>query len=157
MNRFWFLPVLGLKIHNNRVGMSNNSRICLPYWKSWTNYFWSWTKVDRIYLAVNMAVSLFPKWYKNTGILSKQANPKNRIFVVLYCLLYCLFIPLGITRAYSFRLAPYCAVRKAVQCAPFADGLPGCADSGQVERAVPASTAWACMCPQGPTRQPHSE
>ncbi len=36
--------------------------------------------------------------------MSKQANPQNLISFVLYCLLYCLFIPLGITRAYSFRL-----------------------------------------------------
>ena len=49
-------------------------------------------KVDRIYLAVNMAVSLFPKCYKNTGILSKQTPTKNRIVFVLYCLFV---LPIG--------------------------------------------------------------
>ena len=52
-----------------------------------------------------MVVSLFPKLYKGTGILSKLANQKkNEFLFVLYLLWYCLFIPLGITRAYSFRL-----------------------------------------------------
>ena len=91
-------------MHNNRVGMSNKSQVCLPYWRCWTNYFWSRTKVDCIYLAVNMAVSLFPKCYTNTGILSKQGYPKNRFFLywiaywiaycIAFCIAYCIVLPI---------------------------------------------------------------
>ena len=73
-----------------RVGMSENLPIYSEIWQCWTNYLWSRTKVDRIYLAVNMAVSLFLKCYKNIGILSKQIPTQNRIFV-------CIVLPIGIT------------------------------------------------------------
>ena len=43
----------------NRVGMSKNSWICLPNWKYWLIYFWSQANVDRIYLAVNLVLSIF--------------------------------------------------------------------------------------------------
>ena len=87
MHEFWILSALGLEMHNTRVGMSKNLPICFKHWKWEIIYLWSRTKVDRIHLAINLAVSLFPKWHTNTGILSKQANPKNRILFVLYCLL----------------------------------------------------------------------
>ena len=86
-----------------RVGMSKNLPNYFEIWKCWTNYLWSRTKVDHIYHVVNMAVSLFPKWYKHVGIFQNRQIQKIVCFV-LYCLLYCLFIALGITRAYSFRL-----------------------------------------------------
>ena len=81
-----------MKLHNNRVGMSNNSPICFPYWTCWTNYLWFRTKLDRIYLAVNMAVALFHKQLQTKWKPHKKINPSNRFVLncLLYCLLYCL-------------------------------------------------------------------
>ena len=70
--------------------LQNAALICVPNWKCWLIHFWSWAKVDRIYLGIDLVLSLFPKWYKHTGIYKKQAKPKNRIFVywMAYSLAY---------------------------------------------------------------------
>ena len=41
--------------------MSNILPICLPYWECSTNSLWSSTKLDCIYLPINMALALFHK------------------------------------------------------------------------------------------------
>ena len=44
------------------------SPIYLKNCKCYSNYFWSVTEVDRIYLAGNSELFLFQKWYKHIGI-----------------------------------------------------------------------------------------
>ena len=66
-----------------RVDMSKNLPIYFEIWKCWTNYLWSRTKVDRIYLAVNMAVSLFQNEMKIPVV---GQNMQIKQVFVLYCL-----------------------------------------------------------------------
>ena len=65
-------------------------------------------KVDRTYLPVNMALAIFRKQFKKNRNISEWGIGKIRVF---FCIVlpigiayWPLFIPLGITRAYSFRL-----------------------------------------------------
>ena len=88
MHQFWILSVLGLRIHNNRVGMSKNLPICFKYWEWQIIYLWSRTEVDRIYLVINLVVSLFPKCHTNIGKPSKPKNPKP-VYCIAYCIAYC--------------------------------------------------------------------
>ena len=74
MHQFWIVSVLGMKMHNNRVGTSNNSPI-FKTWKWQIIYWWSRTEVDRIYIAINLLVSLFPK---NTNISVIRQNQSFR-------------------------------------------------------------------------------
>ena len=86
-----------------RFCMSNNLPICLPICKSSTNPVWSMTKVDRIYVPVNMALALFHKHLKtNRNIFERGIGKTGFVFNCIaywYCLLASV-IPLGITRAY---------------------------------------------------------
>ena len=83
MYQFSILSILNLFMYKNSVGMSKNLPVCLPYWKWKMIYVWSSTKVDRIHLAVNMALSLCHKYHKNNEIYIKQGYQQNRI---LFCI-----------------------------------------------------------------------
>ena len=81
-NRFWglgtFLPVCYVQYFTD----------CLPYWKCSTNSLWSSTKVDRIYLPVNMAVALFHKHLQKNRNIFERGIGKIRFF--------CIVLPIGI-------------------------------------------------------------
>ena len=65
-----------------RLGMFQESRNCLQNWKCWQTCLWSRAKVDRIYLAINFELSLFPKWHTHIGKYNKQIKPENLIFCI---------------------------------------------------------------------------
>ena len=90
MFQFCILPVLGLNMHNNRVGMSNNLPICFKNWKWQIIYLWSRTKIDRIYLAINLELSLFHKWHKISVNITNRQNKTKVCFC--YSIAYCISI-----------------------------------------------------------------
>ena len=59
-------------------------------WKCCLIDLWSRAKVDRIYLAVNLVLSLFLKWLRNTGICKKHAKPifVKQIYWIAYWIAY---------------------------------------------------------------------
>ena len=96
MHTFWIWQVLGLNMHNNKVGMSNNFPICFINGKWQIFYLWSRTKVDRIYLAIDLVLSFFLK--NGITVSVNRQNPnigKNMYSVaywIVYCIAYCLLL-----------------------------------------------------------------
>ena len=68
-----------------RFGMSNNLSICLPICKCSTNSLLSSTKIDRIYLPVNMALALFLKHFQKTWNIFERGIGKIRILFPQIC------------------------------------------------------------------------
>jgi len=83
----WDCVTLCCKMTQNNLGVSKNSWFCLPDWRCWLIYVWSYANVDRIYLAINLVLFLFPKLFKHIGIYKKHTKPTNRILFKLNYLL----------------------------------------------------------------------
>ena len=94
-------------------------------------YFWSLMKVDRIYLVINLVLSLFDKWYKKVGKYKKQAKPTNRILLrwiaywIAYCPCYSLLpIVMPVCTGLCFRLNLGSICSRRLQ--PFSAQTSGC-------------------------------
>ena len=83
----------------NNVGVFKILPICLPTRKCLLIWFWSSLEVDRIYLAVNLALPLFINDMKTSVNIRNRQHQTNRSFrFVLPCIAY--WFRCGLTRAY---------------------------------------------------------
>ena len=87
--------------------MFQKSLIYFKNCKCYLNYFWSVTKVDRIYLAVNLDLSLFQKWYRQLNSTSRHCIAYCIAHCIAYCIAYCIAFCIAYCIAYCIAPAWY--------------------------------------------------